>query len=170
MIGVRLDSLQDVFREQIDDLYDAETQLVEALPRFANVASDEGLRHAFREHLEETRVHVTRLTEIRDQLGWLPPSARCKGMEGLIAEGNDVTLMEGQPAARDAALIGAAQRVEHYEIAAYGTARTLADQLSLGWASDLLDETLDEEGHADKTLTKLATGGLLSSGINREAS
>ena len=90
-------------------------------------------------------------------------------MEGLIEEGGEIASMEGDPAARDAALIGAAQRVEHYEIAAYGTARTLADQLSLGWVADLLDETLDEESHADKTLTKLATGGLLSSGINREA-
>jgi ferritin-like metal-binding protein YciE len=91
-------------------------------------------------------------------------------MEGLIAEGSEIMSMDGEPAAKDAALIGAAQRVEHYEIAAYGTAHALADQLGLDSAAELLNETLDEEGEADKTLTKLATGGLLSSGINRAAS
>jgi ferritin-like metal-binding protein YciE len=147
-----LDSLQDVFQEQIDDLYDAEKQLVEALPRLANAASDEGLRHAFQEHLEETRVHVTRLAEIRDQLGWLPPSARCKGMEGLVEEGTTssrwrASLRRGRRADRR----GTAGR--HYEIAAYGTARTLADR-SAPAGLRLPGRTLDEEGHADKTLTK----------------
>jgi ferritin-like metal-binding protein YciE len=156
--------------EQIDDLYDAEMQLVEALPKLARAASDAGLRQALDDHLEETRAHVGRLGEIRGQLGIKASSTRCKGMEGLIAEGSEIMSMDGEPAAKDAALIGAAQRVEHYEIAAYGTAHALADQLGLDSAAELLNETLDEEGEADKTLTKLATGGLLSSGINRAAS
>jgi ferritin-like metal-binding protein YciE len=167
---MRLNSLHDVFVEQIDDLYDAEMQLVEALPKLARAASDAGLRQALDDHLEETRAHVGRLGEIRGQLGIKASSTRCKGMEGLIAEGSEIMSMDGEPAAKDAALIGAAQRVEHYEIAAYGTAHALADQLGLDSAAELLNETLDEEGEADKTLTKLATGGLLSSGINRAAS
>jgi ferritin-like metal-binding protein YciE len=145
-------------------------QLVEALPKLARAASDAGLRQALDDHLEETRAHVGRLGEIRGQLGIKASSTRCKGMEGLIAEGSEIMSMDGEPAAKDAALIGAAQRVEHYEIAAYGTAHALADQLGLDSAAELLNETLDEEGEADKTLTKLATGGLLSSGINRAAS
>jgi ferritin-like metal-binding protein YciE len=167
---MRLNSLHDVFVEQIDDLYDAEMQLVEALPKLARAASDAGLRQALDDHLEETRAHVGRLGEIRGQLGIKASSTRCEGMEGLIAEGSEIMSMDGEPAAKDAALIGAAQRVEHYEIAAYGTAHALADQLGLDSAAELLNETLDEEGEADKTLTKLATGGLLSSGINRAAS
>ncbi len=166
---MQLNSLDDVLHEQIEDLYSAEQQLIKALPEMASAAGSTELREAFEHHLEETRGHVTRLQEILGQLGISSPSAHCKGMEGLIAEGSEIVKMPGNSAAKDAALIAAAQRVEHYEIAAYGTARTLADVLDLDDAKDLLDETLDEEADADKLLTKLATGGLLKAGINEAA-
>jgi ferritin-like metal-binding protein YciE len=166
---VQLNSLDDVLHEQIEDLYSAEQQLIKALPDMASAASSTELRKAFEHHLEETRGHVTRLQEILGQLGITSPSEHCKGMEGLIAEGSEIVKMQGNAAAKDAALIAAAQRVEHYEIAAYGTARTLADVLDLDDAKDLLDQTLDEEADADKLLTKIATGGLLKAGINEAA-
>ena len=166
---MQLNSLDDVLHEQIEDLYSAEQQLIKALPEMASAASSTELREAFEHHLEETRGHVTRLQEILGQLGISSPSEHCKGMEGLIAEGSEIVKMSGNSAAKDAALIAAAQRVEHYEIAAYGTARTLADVLDLDDAKDLLDQTLDEEADADKLLTKIATGGLLKAGINEAA-
>ena len=166
---MQLNSLDDVLHEQIEDLYSAEQQLIKALPEMASAASSTELREAFEHHLEETRGHVTRLQEILGQLGISSPSEHCKGMEGLIAEGSEIVKMSGNSAAKDAALIAAAQRVEHYEIAAYGTARTLADVLDLYDAKDLLDQTLDEEADADKLLTKIATGGLLKAGINEAA-
>jgi ferritin-like metal-binding protein YciE len=163
-------TLNDVFVEQIEDLYSAETQLVDALPRVAAAASDATLREALEQHLEQTRGHVRRLTEIFGDVGITSsPSQKCKGMEGLLAEGEEVLGMPGTGAAKDAAIIAAAQRVEHYEIAAYGTARTLASELGYDDAKGLLDETLDEESAADKLLTKIATGGLLRSGLNAEA-
>jgi ferritin-like metal-binding protein YciE len=163
-----LASLQDVFQEQIEDLYSAERQLVQALPKVAAAAQSEELKKAFNEHLDETRGHVQRLDEIIGQLG-VTPSTHCKGMEGLIAEGEEVMAEPGDPVAKDAALIAAAQRIEHYEIAAYGTARTLADELDLDSAADLLDQTLDEEANADKLLTKIATGGMFRAGVNQRA-
>lgn len=166
---MQLTSLNDVFQEQIDDLYSAETQLVGALPKVASAAHSDELRSAFEYHLEETREHVRRLEEIRGQLGRPASGAHCKGMEGLIAEGEEIVQATGDPLAKDAALIAAAQRIEHYEIAAYGTVRTLANELGFDDARDLLDQTVDEEGNADKLLTKIATGGMFRSGINREA-
>jgi len=166
---MQLNTLNDLFEEQLQDLYSAETQLVEALPKLASAASNEELRDAFEHHLAETRQHVDRLTTIFGKLGATPGGERCKGMEGLIKEGDEILSLQGDPTVIDAGLIAAAQRVEHYEIAAYGTAKTLADQLHLGDAKDLLDATLDEEGKADKTLTKIATGGLFGSGVNQEA-
>jgi ferritin-like metal-binding protein YciE len=166
---VQLNSLHDVFVEQLQDLYSAEQQLVTALPKMATAASHDELRQAFEHHLEETRGHVSRLDEIFGELGKSPGGETCEGMQGLIKEGEKVIGMQGSPAAKDAALIAAAQRVEHYEIAGYGTLRTLADELDLGDSKDLLDQTLDEEGHADKLLTKIATGGLLKTGVNEEA-
>jgi ferritin-like metal-binding protein YciE len=163
-----LSSLQDVFQEQIEDLYSAENQLVQALPKVGAAAQSEELKKAFNEHLVETRGHVQRLDEILGQLG-VSASAHCKGMEGLIAEGKEVIAEAGDPLAKDAALIAAAQRIEHYEIAAYGTARTLADELDLDNAADLLDQTLDEEANADKLLTKIATGGMFRAGVNQRA-
>ena len=166
---MKLQSLGDVFDEQLGDLLDAEKQLVEALPKMAHAASDDKLRTAFTEHLAETRDHVSRLEEIFGQLGKQPGTERCKAMQGLIAEGAEIISAEGDPTAKDVALIAAAQRVEHYEIAGYGTARTLAGELGHGDAKDLLDQTLDEESTADKLLTKIATGGLMKAGVNEKA-
>jgi ferritin-like metal-binding protein YciE len=166
---MQLQTLRDLFVEQLQDLYSAETQLVQALPKMASAASHEELRDAFEQHLAETREHVTRLERILGELGSTPGAETCKGMQGLIAEGEEVLSMQGEPSVIDAALIAAAQRVEHYEIAGYGTAKTLAGHLDLGDAKDLLDDTLDEEGKADKLLTKIATGGMFKSGINQEA-
>ncbi len=166
---MQLNSLNDLFVEQLRDLYSAETQLVEALPKMASAASHDELRQAFEHHLDETRGHVDRLREIFEQLGTTPGSETCEAMKGLIEEGEEVVKAQGDAAVKDAALIAAAQRVEHYEIAGYGTVRTFADDLDLGDARDLLDQTLDEEGSADKLLTKLATGGMLKAGLNERA-
>jgi ferritin-like metal-binding protein YciE len=166
---MKLQSLNDVFAHELQDLYSAETQLLDALPKMAQAASHDELRTAFKQHLSETQEHVRRLEEIFGQTGIDAGADRCEGMAGLIAEGEKVISAEGDPSAKDAAIISAAQRVEHYEIAAYGTASTLADQLDIGSAKDLLEQTLDEEGHADKLLTKIATGGMLKAGINEQA-
>jgi ferritin-like metal-binding protein YciE len=166
---MQLQNLHDLLVEQLQDLYSAENQLVEALPKMANASSHEELRDAFEQHLAETREHVSRLEQIFSQLGQEPGGETCKGMEGLIKEGQEVLEMQGDPTVIDAALIAAAQRVEHYEIAGYGTVKTLADHLDLGDAKDLLDKTLDEESKADTLLTKIATGGMFKTGINEEA-
>ena len=165
---MQLITLKDLFEHELADLYDAEKQLVVALPKMAQAASNDELRTAFKEHLDETRDHVRRLEDIRGQIG-SSMSEQCDGMRGLIEEGDEIVNASGDPAVKDAALISAAQRVEHYEIAAYGTARTLADELDLEEAKDLLDQTLDEESNADKLLTKIATGGMLKSGVNQAA-
>jgi ferritin-like metal-binding protein YciE len=166
---MQLGSINDVFTHELQDLHSAETQLVEALPKLAKAASSDELRQAFEHHLEETREHVRRLDEILAQSGTTAGAKKCKGMAGLIAEGEEIVKAQGDAVVKDAALISAAQRVEHYEIAAYGTARTLADELGIDDAKDLLDQTLDEESQADKLLTKIATGGLLKTGINQRA-
>jgi ferritin-like metal-binding protein YciE len=166
---MELRSLDDVLMEQLADLYSAERQLVDALPRVAAGAQDEKLKTALQDHLQETQGHVRRLEEVFRQLHVPARDEHCEGMEGLLKEGEHILSAPGDPTAKDAALIAAAQRVEHYEIAAYGTARTLASELGHGDAADLLDETLDEESKADELLTKIATGGMLSSGINKQA-
>ena len=166
---MKLETLEDVFVEQIADLYSAEQQLVQALPKMVQAARSDELRKAFEEHLEQTKGHVTRLEEIKSHVSQAVPVETCKAMKGLLQEGEEIIGAQGDGAALDAALIAAAQRVEHYEIAGYGTARTLADQLGYDRAEELLDETLDEEAKADKLLTKIATGGMLSSGVNKEA-
>lgn len=162
-------SLKDVLEEQLEDLHSAETQLIQALPKMAQAANHEPLREAFEHHLEETREHLTRVQEALGEIGVSNPSEVCKGMQGLIAEGEEVIQMGGDPTASDAALIAAAQRVEHYEIAAYGTARQLADDCGLDGIKDLMDQTLDEESQADTLLTKIATGGMFKSGVNQQA-
>jgi ferritin-like metal-binding protein YciE len=167
---MRLQSLEDVLQEQIADLHSAEKQLVAALPAMADAASDDKLKQAIRQHLEETREHVRRLDEVERGLGMSDNGAEeCEAMAGLIREGKEIVSAEGMPQAKDAALIAAAQRVEHYEIAAYGTARALAGELGHDDAKDLLGATLDEESHANELLTKIATGGLLKSGVNQAA-
>ena len=167
---MQLQSLEDVFTEQLADLYSAERQLVAALPKVAAAAQSEELRNALDEHLKQTRNHVARLEEVFQTIRPSVPDEHCKGMEGLLAEGEQIVQAEGDDAARDVALIAAAQRVEHYEIAGYGTAKTLADQLGYDRAEELLAETLDEEASADALLTKIATGGLLRTGVNERAS
>jgi ferritin-like metal-binding protein YciE len=167
---MKLDSLEDVFVHELNDLYSAEDQLVEALPKMAQAASNDELKKAIEHHLQETRDHRDRIQEIFGQLGKRRSGTECKAMKGLIEEGEEVMRTSGSDsAAKDAALIGAAQRVEHYEIAAYGTAKTLAGELGHDEAKDMLDQTLDEESNADKLLTKIATGGMMKAGVNEKA-
>jgi len=167
---MKLDSLEDVLVHQLNDLYSAEDQLVEALPKMAQAASNDELKKAFEHHLEETRDHRDRIQEIFGQLGKRRTGEECKAMKGLIEEGEEVIKTSGgDSSAKDAALIAAAQRVEHYEIAAYGTAKTLAGELGHDEAKDMLDQTLDEESNADKLLTKIATGGMMKTGVNEKA-
>src|SRR5689334_24680355 len=141
---MQLQTLNELFAHEVADLYSAEQQLVSALPKMAQAATNQELREAFEHHLDETRDQVRRLEEIRAEIA-STHSQICKGMQGLIAEGQEIIAAGGDATVRDAALISAAQRIEHYEIAAYGTARTLAGELDLGDARDLLDQTLDEE-------------------------
>lgn len=163
-------SLKDVLTEQLEDLYSAETQLVTALPKMETAATYDELKTAFREHLEETRGHVTRVQDALGELGvTTTPTTECKGMKGLITEGDEVMKMTGDPTAKDAAIIAAAQRVEHYEIAAWGTVRQLAKECGFDGIEDLADQTLDEESQADKLLTKIATGGMFKTGVNEQA-
>jgi ferritin-like metal-binding protein YciE len=166
---MQLRSLDDVFTEQVADLLSAEQQLVEALPKVAGAASSDKLRNAIGEHLEETRGHVRRIEEVMRSVDLGFPQERCEGIAGLIKEGDEIVKATGDSAAKDAALIAAAQRVEHYEIAGYGTARALADELGYSEAASLLSETLDEEKAADKKLNSIATGGLVRSGVNEKA-
>jgi ferritin-like metal-binding protein YciE len=166
---VGLDSLQDVFAEQINDLRSAEEQLVEALPKLEQAASSDELKQAFSEHLTETKQHLERLDDVIASTGIERTGETCEGMAGLIREGSETASESGDPMAKDAALIAAAQRVEHYEIAGYGTVVTLADNLGLDDAKDSLAQTLEEEGAADKLLTKIATGGMFKSGVNQAA-
>ncbi len=167
---MELNSLSDVLVEVLGELYSAEQQLIEALPKMASAAHSYELREAFESHLVETRSHVERLEQaFADMEIRFAPSKTCKAMQGLVQDGDEIISATGDSVAIDAALIGAAQRVEHYEIACYGAARALAGELGLDTTSSLLDQTLDEENKANKLLTKLAAGGLLSSGINRLA-
>ena len=150
------ESLQDIYVEQLRDLYSAENQILKALPKMADAATHEDLRAAFKEHAVMTRTHVERLDRIFTQLGEKPGGHKCKGMEGLLAEGEELLEEHDESEALDAAMIAAAQRVEHYEIAGYGSCRTFANMLGLADQADLLQETLDEEGQTDKRLTSLA--------------
>jgi ferritin-like metal-binding protein YciE len=166
---MNFNSLHDVFAEQLNDLRSAEEQLVEALPKLAGAAGSEDLRKAFEEHLAQTRGHLERVEDILATSGVKRTGEVCVGMRGLIEESSKVVEASGDAMAKDAALIAAAQRVEHYEIAAYGTAATLAEHLGLDDAHDLLGQTLDEEETADKLLTKIATGGMFRAGVNEQA-
>ena len=161
--------LKDLYVEQLRDLYDAEHQLTRALPKMANAASSSELRDAFNMHLEQTQSQIQRLERIFTDMGVTPQGETCEAMKGLIKEGDQVIQAQGNPHVKDAALIAAAQRVEHYEIAGYGSVRTYAKELGYGDAASLLQKTLDEEGRTDEKLTSIATGGLFSSGINEKA-
>ena len=151
-----MDSLKDLFIDELKDLYNAENQLLKALPRMARKAASPDLKTAFEEHLEQTEGHVDRLEKIFKGLGEKPSGKTCKAMKGLVEEGKEIIDEDGEDAVLDAALIGAAQRVEHYEIAGYGTVRTFASILGEEDAVELLQQTLDEEGETNKKLTKLA--------------
>jgi ferritin-like metal-binding protein YciE len=155
---MKLDSLKKLYLEELRDLYSAETQLVKALPKMVKGASSAKLQQAFGNHLEQTKEHVERLNEIFDRLDEKPTGKTCKAMKGLIEEGSEMLEEEGDESVIDAGLIGAAQRVEHYEIASYGTVRTFANLLGEEDAAELLQQTLDEEGETDKELSELAEG------------
>jgi ferritin-like metal-binding protein YciE len=153
---MKLESLRELLVDELKDLYSAENQLVKALPKMAKAAASPELKAAFEEHLEETKGHVDRLVTIFEQLEGSPKGKKCKAMEGLVEEGSEFIDADGEDSVKDAALICAAQKVEHYEIASYGCARTFATLLGLDEVAELLQETLDEEGNADKKLTELA--------------
>jgi ferritin-like metal-binding protein YciE len=155
-----LDSLEKLFLEELKDIYNAEKQILRALPRMAKTAESEELERAFTNHLRETEGQVDRLERIFKELGQTPRGKKCKGMEGLLEEGKEVLEEDGEPAVIDAALIAAAQRVEHYEIAAYGCLRTYAGLLGYSQAQRLLQQTLQEEEAADKKLTQLGESGI----------
>ena len=155
-----LETLQDLFVNELKDMYNAENQIVKALPRLAKAAESPELRNAFEKHLRETETQVQRLERIFERLGERPTGKRCKGMEGLIEEGKDILEEKGEDAVRDAALIAAAQKVEHYEIASYGCLITYAGLLGDQDAAKLLKQTLAEEEAADKKLTELGESGI----------
>jgi ferritin-like metal-binding protein YciE len=150
-----IQTMEDLFVEQIQDLYDAEQRLVKALPKMAEVSTSAELRSAFESHLQQTEGHVQRLEQVFAELGQDPKKETCDAMKGLIKEG-EKTMEIDDPALRDAAMIGAVNRVEHYEIAGYGTARTLANALGLSRSANLLEATLEEEKRADAKLTQIA--------------
>jgi ferritin-like metal-binding protein YciE len=159
-----METMQDLYLHELKDIYNAEKQILQALPKMAEKATHSELRQAFEDHRRVTEEQVRRLDTIFDDLGQSASGKKCKGMEGLIEEGEEILEEDADPDVRDAALIAAAQRIEHYEIAAYGTVRTYAKQLGFDRHADLLQSTLDEEGETDKQLTQLAEGR-----INREA-
>jgi ferritin-like metal-binding protein YciE len=152
---VATNSLQELYVEQLQDLYNAEQQIIKALPRMIEAAQSDELRNALNEHLEVTKTQAGRIETICEELGEDPEGEKCKGMEGVLKEGSDL-VKEVSEAVRDAAIIAAAQRVEHYEMAGYGTARTYATLLAFDEAASLLEQTLEEEKEADQTLSGLA--------------
>lgn len=161
---MELDTLKDLYVDELKDLYSAEKQLVKGLTKMAKAANDPELQQAFRTHLKETTQHIERLEQICQELGVSPRGKKCVGMEGLIEEGNELIKEGPDPEVLDAGLISKAQHIEHYEMAGYGTVRTYARTLGFESQAELLQQTLDEEGRTDHLLTELA-----ESGINVEA-
>jgi len=149
-------SLRQLYIDELKDLYNAETQLVKALPKMAKASSNAQLRQAFEEHLRQTSEHVSRLEQIFEMLDEKPTGKKCLGMEGLVKEGAETIQEDYSDEVKDAAIIGAAQRVEHYEIAAYGTVKAMAELLGEDAHISLLDQTLGEEKKTDETLTELS--------------
>lgn len=156
MSSDKLNSLKDLFEHEIQDLYSAETQLTSALPKMAEKASDQKLKQAFESHLEETKKQKDRLEKIGELCDIKVKGHKCEAMAGLIKEGEEMLKMDADGEVRDAGLIGAAQRVEHYEMAGYGTARHYAKRLGFDDAAKLLEETLNEEKSADEKLNTIA--------------
>lgn len=164
-----LNSLSELFIHEMRDLYSAEQQLVDAIPEMAEAASHSDLRDTFNTHLKETRSQLQRLEDIFGEMNVDPEGKWCEAMEGLIDEGQEIIEQSGQEAVKDAALIAAAQRIEHYEISGYGTVRTYAEELGYDDIADVLDNILSEEKNADQQLNEIALGGWLSEGVNVEA-
>jgi ferritin-like metal-binding protein YciE len=160
----KMSTLEDLFVDLLKDLYSAEKQLVKALPKLAKNAQAPDLQRAFQEHLRQTENHVERIDRIFSDLEGSPRGKKCVGMEGLIEEGNELLQEDAEPEVLDAGLIAAAQKVEHYEIASYGTARAWAERLGYDKAAQLLQQTLEEESMANEKLTRIA-----ESHINVEA-
>jgi ferritin-like metal-binding protein YciE len=151
-----LDTLKELYVNELRDLYNAENQLLKALPKMAKGASSAELKEAFEKHLEQTNGHVQRLEQVFEELGEKPKGKTCQAMKGLIEEGSEVMKEDGEDSVIDAAIIVAAQKVEHYEIASYGSVRTFAQLLGQDKSADLLQQTLDEESEANELLNKLA--------------
>jgi ferritin-like metal-binding protein YciE len=148
--------LRALWIDELRDLYDVENRLIKALPKMAKAANSEKLRAGFEEHLEQTKGHLDRLKEIFDNIGEKPKAKKCAGMMGIIKEGSELLQEDFEGAVMDAAIISAAQRVEHYEVAAYGCVRDWAQLLGEGEASQLLEKTLEEEEETDQKLTEIA--------------
>lgn len=153
---MKLESLYDLYLSELRDLYSAEDQIIKALPKVIEKAQSPELRNALASHLEETRGHVARLEQVFQMHGEEAKKQKCKGMEGVLDEGDEMIGKDATPAVRDAAIISACQRVEHYEMAAYGSVRTFAEQMGQERAAAVLQETLDEETAADEKLTNIA--------------
>jgi len=162
------ESFEKLYIDQLRDMHNAEKQLVRMLPKMAKAANSDELRSAIEEHLEKTRHHVERIEGILDDLGKSPSGKSCKGMSGIIDEGQDMVNEDFEPDVLDAAIIAAAQKVEHYEIATYGTLRTFAEMKGDQKAAETLQDTLDEEYEADKTLTRLAESNINVNAAGRE--
>ncbi len=154
---MKFESLHELYITELRDLYSAENQILKALPKMAEKAELPDLKMALEDHLFQTREHVRRLEEVLEMHGENVKSEKCEGMEGIIDEGEDMIKNDATPSVRDAAIISAAQKVEHYEIASYGTVRTFAEQMGHNRAAALLQKTLDEEGEADRRLSGIAT-------------
>jgi ferritin-like metal-binding protein YciE len=157
---MKLKTLKDLYIHELKDLYSAEKQLIRALPKMAKAANNEKLSAGFEKHLEETKEHAARLEEILSSHDQTTRGPKCKGMEGVIAEGAEMIEEEADEEVRDAGLIAAAQRVEHYEMAGYGTARTYAELLGDKAGAKILQTTLDEESSTNEKLTKLAVSAI----------
>ncbi|ULH17307.1 ferritin-like domain-containing protein (plasmid) [Deinococcus sp. KNUC1210] len=155
-LGMEMKDLKDLYIEQLQDIYSAETQLVEALPKMADAAATPELKQGFLDHLAQTRTHAERLASILSELGEQPGGQTCKAMQGLVEEGSEMIKEKAVPAVKDAGLIAAGQRVEHYEIAAYGTVKTYASVLGYGQQAALLETSENEEKATDQKLTMLA--------------
>jgi ferritin-like metal-binding protein YciE len=153
---MKLDTLKTLYIDELRDIYNAENQLLKALPKMAKAASSAELKDAFEKHLEQTKGHVERLEEVFQDIGETPKSKTCKAMKGLIEEGSEILKEDGEESVIDAAIIVAAQKVEHYEIAGYGSVRTFAQLLGKDKSAELLQTTLDEESEANELLNNLA--------------
>ncbi|HLV78902.1 MAG TPA: ferritin-like domain-containing protein [Chthonomonadaceae bacterium] len=162
---MEIQSLQDLYVEELRNLYSAETQILKALPKMEQKAVSEELKNAFQQHLQQTQQHVRRLEQIFQKMQVDPKGKACKGMRGLLEEADEFLQEDVDRNVLDAGMISLAQRVEHYEISGYGSVRTYAQELGDNWAVDLLQQTLDEEGQTDKKLTMLAE----QRGINQKA-